>query len=129
MWETADLQHLVDEVKKVKALGSKVIVIGPPVDYLTSVPILQGISEVIGYDLVVKLNRKNRKEMDSKFKEELNGVSDGYLSLYQTFCPHEKCVHMGDKKGYYVDKVHLSYEGVNVFIPELTDMIRRLSDG
>ncbi|MEA3381944.1 MAG: acyltransferase family protein [Pseudomonadota bacterium] len=129
MWETGDLQHLVDEVNKVKALGSKVIVIGPPVDYLTSVPILQGISEVIGYDLVVKLNRKNRKEMDSKFKEELIGVSDGYLSLYQTFCPHEKCVHMGDKKGYYVDKVHLSYEGVNVFIPELTDMIRRLSDG
>jgi len=129
MWEIEDLRHLVDEVNKIKALGSKVIVIGPPVDYLTSVPILQGISEVIDYDLVVKVNRKNRKEMDNKYRKALNGVSDGYLSLYQTFCPHEKCVHMGNEKGYYVDKVHLSYEGVNVFIPELTDMIKRLSDG
>lgn len=128
MWEHDDLQPLVEEVNKVKALGSKVIVIGPPVDYLTSVPILQGISEVIEYDIVTKMNRKSRKEMDNKYREELTGVSHGYLSLYKTFCPGDKCAHMGNKNGYYVDKVHLSFDGVSVFIPELTDMIKRLSD-
>lgn len=128
MWKHDDLQYLLEEINKVKALGSKVIVIGPPVDYLTSVPILQGISEVIGYDFVAKVSRKNRKEMDKVFRKELEGVSDGYISLYQTFCPHDMCVHMENGKGYYVDKVHMSFEGVNVFIPLLTDMIKTIED-
>ena len=128
MWKHNDLQYLKEEIRKVKALGSKVIVIGPPVDYLTSVPILQGISEVIGYDLVAKVSRKNRKEMDKVFRKELEGVLDGYISLYQTFCSRDMCVHMENGKGYYVDKVHMSFEGVNVFIPLLTDMIETIGD-
>lgn len=128
MWENEDLQYLLKEVKKVKALGSKVIVIGPPVDYLTNVPILQGISEVIGYDLVTKVSRKNRKEMDTIFRERLNGISDGYLSLYQIFCSYNECMHMENNKSYYVDKVHFSAHGVSAFIPELTGMIKQIND-
>lgn len=123
MWENQDLPFLIKEIKKAKEIGSKVIVIGPPVDYITNVPLLQGISEIIQYDFVSHVRRKGRKEMDKHFMEQLDGIVDGYLSVYEAFCTEDVCVHKNDYGSYYTDKVHLSFKGIDVLLPELIEFI------
>ncbi|GBL04853.1 acyltransferase [Glaciecola sp. KUL10] len=119
MWQSSDLPMLVENVIALKEKGTKVLVIGPPVDYYTNVPLLQGMSELIDYDLVPHVRRKGRSEMDLEFRSELESVATYYVSVVDAFCQQNQCIHKNDNSGLYTDKVHLTRLGTEVLISDI----------
>lgn len=117
-WHKEDLIALPVLIDKLRARGAKVVVLGPSPEFYVSLPLILAYSNVIDVDLVDWMNKHERQQLDSSFAELLSGRAE-YISTMAVICPAGKCQASEHGKSLFLDRVHFSKLGVELFIPKL----------
>jgi peptidoglycan/LPS O-acetylase OafA/YrhL len=91
-WPKGVLPALIKTVQYVRPLTGRVIVLGPPVEYDQSFPLLLARSIELGEPaLPLKHLLPGPKELDRAYRKPLTRAGAEYFSVYRATCPDDAC--------------------------------------
>lgn len=91
-WKPEDIDDLRVTAEALKPYADRVVVIGPHVEYKHDLPRLM-IASMLKHDptVVDRFRTIQQRQTDRIFAEKLSRSAVGYVSLYRTICPDDRC--------------------------------------
>lgn len=125
-WFSADIQALVETIHFLRSKGTKVIIIGPVVEYDTDVP--DALARAMLADNVSRMEAfriKDRGPLDRYMAPIIRRAGGVYVSWFELECPASRCRRFtkgGDPL--HIDRTHVSPEWASIMVAQIKRIAR-----
>ncbi|MDB5774663.1 MAG: hypothetical protein JWP38_796 [Herbaspirillum sp.] len=115
MWQSEDIDLLDPTIALLKQDHVHVVLYGPSPEYLIGVPLLLAYEDMLGVDLQSNFVKRDRAPMDNVFRTRF-GDKVSYFSPFDHFCINGRCRLEHNGVPSYIDRDHLTYDGVSIML-------------
>lgn len=119
-WEAKDLVPLSAYVQSLANRGVKVTVLGPSPRFYIGLPMILAYSEMVGHNLLRRLQRNDWIALDGAFARELDS-SANYISMRELMCPSDTsdCTVALNDTALFSDTSHFTKLGAQYIVQKL----------
>ncbi len=119
-WRPKDIALAQRTVRDLVALGIKVTVVGPMVEYDGDYPLILARAELAGTkDDLARMRLAQRREVDLAMKPAIAATGAVYVSAYDIECPSGQCILMADGDPMHFDYGHLTMKGARYMVSRM----------
>ena len=117
-WQPGEIASLETAVRRIEAIGRKVIVFGPSPEFRAMVPLALAYESMLSRQFGAGLVKGESFELDAMLAHD-PVIAPHYFSLIQRLCPDHVCVTGSDGVSYYYDRDHLTEAGARIALHDL----------